>query len=120
MNTLPMTTTKWDRTKKIGAVTWFVVSKIAQAVIFVLKKINWKKVGFVGWRLAVLVFLIAIVCGKLVGSLIVGLFKMIVDGEEEHQSEESAFDPFWHRSDLLLDKPFHYEALRRQLHYDDD
>lgn len=84
MNTIALT--KSDRAKKMGSFVWLIVSKLAQGFAFVIKKINWNKVGFVSWRLVVLAFGIVIAFAKLIGSIIVG-FATLIRKNTENEKE---------------------------------
>jgi hypothetical protein len=79
--------TKTDRTKQVGAVLWLIVRKFFLGVLTLLKKINWKKVGFISWKIAVLLFAIAIAFGKLFGSMIAGLYDMMRNNSKADEVE---------------------------------
>lgn len=84
--------TKTNRTKKIGVAVWLIVRKFFQSVVFLLKKINWKKVGFVSWRLLVLALGILIAFGKLTASMLSGL-KSKAD-KSHWKSDDEDDDPY--------------------------
>ncbi len=90
MNNLRLT--KTNRTKKIGVAVWLIVRKLFHSVIFLLKKINWKKVGFVSLRVVVLALGIVIAFGKLAASMFAGL---------KSKAEKSD----WSNGDVFDDNP---------------
>jgi uncharacterized membrane protein YuzA (DUF378 family) len=89
MNSVALT--KTDRAKKIGGFVWLAITKLAHGIAIVLKKINWRKVGFVSWRLVVLIFGILLAFGKMAVSLFAGLFTSYRDKIENDESQ-SVFD----------------------------
>lgn len=82
--------TKTDRTKQAGAVLWLVARKFFLGVLTLLKKINWKKVGFISWKIAILLFAIVIAFGKLFGSLVVGLYDLMRNNSKNDYIDSTA------------------------------
>lgn len=87
--------TKTDRTKQVGAVLWLIVRKFFLGVLTLLKKINWKKVGFISWKIAILLFAIAIALVKLFGSMIAGLYDLMRNNSNSVEEVERGdfYDP---------------------------
>jgi uncharacterized membrane protein YuzA (DUF378 family) len=86
MNSIALT--KTDRAKKIGGFAWLVITKLAHAIAFVIKKINWNKVGFVSWRLVVLAIGVVIAFAKLIGSIIAGFAALALSRAENDEDEK--------------------------------
>lgn len=79
--------TKTDRTKNVGAFLWLIVCKFFHGVSYLVKKINWRKVGFVSWRIIVLALGVALAIAKLAGSMIAGLWEMMRNTPEPEHRE---------------------------------
>jgi uncharacterized membrane protein YuzA (DUF378 family) len=91
--------TKTDRAKKIGGFVWLAITKLAQGIAVVIKKINWNKVGFVSWRVVVLAIGVVIAFAKLIGSIIAGFAALALsrakNDEDESQNvfDDDPYDP---------------------------
>jgi hypothetical protein len=84
---------KTDRTRNVGAFLWLIVCKFFQAVSYLVKKINWRKVGFVSWRIIVLASGVALAIAKLAGSMIAGLWGMMHHSANQSDFKESTALP---------------------------